>query len=100
MSSETDHPRQRTVAELLAAHGDGTATGRRARRRAAENAGLSGPGSASSGYPLAGTNGGDGPGAPPGPSASAAGSGSFPAVGSAPTGGSSPAPSSGAFPAV
>jgi hypothetical protein len=33
MSSETDHPRQRTVAELLAAHGDANATGRRRRRR-------------------------------------------------------------------
>jgi hypothetical protein len=33
MSSETDHPRQRTVAELLAQHGDVTATGRRRRRR-------------------------------------------------------------------
>ncbi|WP_300008325.1 hypothetical protein [Pseudonocardia sp.] len=34
MSSETDHPRQRTVAELLAEHGGGTgATGRRRRRR-------------------------------------------------------------------
>ena len=34
MTSETDHPRQRTVAELLAEHGDGAATGRRRRRRA------------------------------------------------------------------
>jgi hypothetical protein len=33
MSSETDHPRQRTVAELLAAHGDGNVSGRRRRRR-------------------------------------------------------------------
>jgi hypothetical protein len=33
MSSEIDHPRQRTVAELLAAHGDVNATGRRRRRR-------------------------------------------------------------------
>lgn len=35
MSSETDHPRQRTVAELLAEHGggDAAATGRRRRRR-------------------------------------------------------------------
>lgn len=35
MSSETDHPRQRTVAELLAAHGagDGNTSGRRRRRR-------------------------------------------------------------------
>ncbi len=34
MSSETDHPRQRTVAELLAEHGSGGAsTGRRRRRR-------------------------------------------------------------------
>src|SRR3954452_10626990 len=44
MSSDSDHPRQRTVAELLAAHGAGTATGRRARRRAAEDAGQSEPG--------------------------------------------------------
>src|SRR6185437_15177816 len=57
MSSETDHPRQRTVAELLAAHGDGTATGRRARRRAAENAGEPAPGTAGGGYPVAGANG-------------------------------------------
>jgi hypothetical protein len=39
MSSDADSPRQRTVAELLAAHGGDTAvTGRRARRRAAEDA--------------------------------------------------------------
>jgi hypothetical protein len=38
MSSDTDAPRQRTVAELLAAHGDAAVTGRRARRRAAEDA--------------------------------------------------------------
>lgn len=37
MSSETDQPRQRTVAELLAAHGGETATtGRRRRRREAD----------------------------------------------------------------
>jgi hypothetical protein len=36
MSSETDHPRQRTVAELLAEHGDAGATGRRRRRREAD----------------------------------------------------------------
>ncbi len=36
MSSETDHPRQRTVAELLAQHGDTGATGRRRRRREAD----------------------------------------------------------------
>lgn len=36
MSSEADHPRQRTVAELLAQHGDVNATGHRRRRRAAE----------------------------------------------------------------
>lgn len=36
MSSETDHPRQRTVAELLAAHGDTGSSGRRHRRRAPE----------------------------------------------------------------
>ncbi|MDN5858567.1 MAG: hypothetical protein L0H84_08075 [Pseudonocardia sp.] len=35
MTSETDHPRQRTVAELLAEHGGDAATGRRRRRRAA-----------------------------------------------------------------
>ncbi|GAA3246744.1 hypothetical protein GCM10017691_55170 [Pseudonocardia petroleophila] len=33
MSSETDHPRQRTVAELLAEHGNGGPSGRRRRRR-------------------------------------------------------------------
>lgn len=38
MSSETDQPRQRTVAELLAANGgDSGATGRRRRRRAADD---------------------------------------------------------------
>jgi hypothetical protein len=37
MSSDTDHPRQRTVAELLAAHGDSGATGRRRRRRAVDD---------------------------------------------------------------
>lgn len=37
MSSETDHPRQRTVAELLAQHGDVSATGRRRRRREADD---------------------------------------------------------------
>ncbi|WP_344016349.1 hypothetical protein [Pseudonocardia xinjiangensis] len=37
MSSDTDHPRQRTVAELLAEHGDTGATGRRRRRRAADD---------------------------------------------------------------
>lgn len=37
MSSETDHPRQRTVAELLAEHGDAGATGRRRRRRAPDD---------------------------------------------------------------
>lgn len=37
MSSETDHPRQRTVAELLAEHGAaGASTGRRRRRREPE----------------------------------------------------------------
>lgn len=36
MSSDTDHPRQRTVAELLAQHGDSGATGRRRRRREAD----------------------------------------------------------------
>jgi hypothetical protein len=40
MSSETDHPRQRTVAELLAQHGadPGSATGRRRRRREPDDA--------------------------------------------------------------
>jgi hypothetical protein len=38
MSSDAEGPRQRTVAELLAAHGDTAVTGRRARRRAAEDA--------------------------------------------------------------
>jgi hypothetical protein len=39
MTSETDQPRQRTVAELLAQHGagDATATGRRRRRRDADD---------------------------------------------------------------
>lgn len=37
MSSDTDRPRQRTVAELLAEHGNGGATGRRRRRRAADD---------------------------------------------------------------
>jgi hypothetical protein len=36
MSSETDQPRQRTVAELLAEHGETAATGRRRRRREAD----------------------------------------------------------------
>ncbi|WP_219413167.1 hypothetical protein [Pseudonocardia nigra] len=36
MSPETDQPRQRTVAELLAQHGDAGATGRRRRRREAD----------------------------------------------------------------
>ena len=36
MTSETDYPRQRTVAELLAEHGGGAPTGRRRRRRAVE----------------------------------------------------------------
>ena len=37
MTSETDYPRQRTVAELLAEHGGGAPSGRRRRRRAAED---------------------------------------------------------------
>jgi hypothetical protein len=37
MSSETDYPRQRTVAELLAEHGAGAPSGRRHRRRAADD---------------------------------------------------------------
>lgn len=43
MSSETDHPRQRTVAELLAEHGEGGATGRRRRRRASDEPDEDGP---------------------------------------------------------
>jgi hypothetical protein len=44
MSSETDHPRQRTVAELLAAHGgQAPATGRRRRRREADETGGEAP---------------------------------------------------------
>src|SRR5918997_590859 len=40
MSPDTDHPRQRTVAELLAQHGGGdtATTGRRRRRREAGDA--------------------------------------------------------------
>jgi hypothetical protein len=38
MSSDIDHPRQRTVAELLAEHGAGVPSGRRRRRRAADDA--------------------------------------------------------------
>ena len=60
MSSESDHPRQRTVAELLAAHGNGTVTGRRARRRAAEDAaggGQAGPGTTGGAYPTTSGNG-------------------------------------------
>lgn len=59
MTSETDHPRQRTVAELLAEHGGGAATGRRSRRRAAdgpddvESSGGHAPGAASTGAPSA-----------------------------------------------
>jgi hypothetical protein len=37
MSSDTEQPRQRTVAELLAEHGGGVPTGRRRRRRADES---------------------------------------------------------------
>lgn len=43
MSSETDHPRQRTVAELLAQHGEAGATGRRRRRREADGDGEAPP---------------------------------------------------------
>lgn len=51
MSSEIDHPRQRTVAELLAEHGAGGASvsGRRRRRREAEDEPPSVSGSADSG---------------------------------------------------
>lgn len=44
MSSETDHPRQRTVAELLAEHGGGeaAATGRRRRRRESDESAAGG----------------------------------------------------------
>ncbi|HWM59015.1 MAG TPA: hypothetical protein VNO83_14385, partial [Pseudonocardia sp.] len=38
MSSDIDHPRQRTVAELLAEHGAGVPSGRRRRRRAGDDA--------------------------------------------------------------
>ncbi len=54
MSSETDHPRQRTVAELLAEHGESGATGRRRRRRAPDEPDEGGhdapPGRRPSGY--------------------------------------------------
>lgn len=43
MSSETDNPRQRTVAELLAEHGDAGVTGRRRRRREAGEPGIAPP---------------------------------------------------------
>lgn len=44
MSSDTDHPRQRTVAELLAAHGgEAPASGRRRRRREADDDGDAAP---------------------------------------------------------
>ena len=62
MSSETDHPRQITVAELLAAHGAGTVTGRRARRRAAEDATVARrveSGAAAGTYPATSGNGPD-----------------------------------------
>src|SRR5689334_12101713 len=39
MSSESDQPRQRTVAELLAENGGGAASGRRRRRREADDSG-------------------------------------------------------------
>ncbi|HEY0814774.1 MAG TPA: hypothetical protein VGE11_15975 [Pseudonocardia sp.] len=53
MSSDAESPRQRTVAELLAAHGgDAATTGRRARRRAAEDA--AGPGQAVADAPAVG----------------------------------------------
>lgn len=42
MSSETDQPRQRTVAELLAAHGEGGGSGRRRRRREADDEAVGG----------------------------------------------------------
>ncbi|GAA2885968.1 hypothetical protein GCM10010472_50210 [Pseudonocardia halophobica] len=55
MSSETDQPRQRTVAELLAENGGGSASGRRRRRREADDAGAE----AAGGPPAA-----EGPGVP------------------------------------
>lgn len=56
MSSEIDHPRQRTVAELLAEHGGDAATGRRRRRREAEDAAGGEPAAgSSSGSPAEGT---------------------------------------------
>lgn len=50
MSSEIDRPRQRTVAELLAEHGDAGATGRRRRRREAELGGSAAVGRAGFGH--------------------------------------------------
>lgn len=49
MSSDTDQPRQRTVAELLAEHGDSAATGRRRRRREADASGGGAPSDSASG---------------------------------------------------
>ena len=51
MSSETDHPRQRTVAELLAQHGDANATGRRRRRRESDGSEEGGAAPVSRGAP-------------------------------------------------
>ncbi len=61
MSSETDHPRQRTVAELLAEHGAGSAaTGRRRRRRESDDEPAGGAGPAGGTPPPA--NGASAPG--------------------------------------
>jgi hypothetical protein len=55
MTSETDQPRQRTVAELLAEHGDAGATGRRRRRREADGPGEGGDPSAPDRGPVTGS---------------------------------------------
>jgi hypothetical protein len=69
MSSDTDYPRQRTVAELLAEHGGGAPTGRRRRRReeaaalAAESNGVQSNGAQANGAQANGAqaNGGGAP---------------------------------------
>ena len=69
MSSETDQPRQRTVAELLAEYGDGpSATGRRRSRRPADaeaNGGRARDQGASSGSSTASSASGKRPASPP-----------------------------------